>query len=101
MIIKLITKTTTAILIATTCFIYNIQANTNQITNPFETNFAMTKENEINIIPISYAKSQNISDLLNKNKKSLFENTDTITPDTRTNQIIIKLINLIIENASL
>ena len=90
MIIELITKITTAILIAITCFIYNIQANPNQITNPFETNFAMAKQNEINIIQLSYAQAKNISELLNKNKKYLFENTDAITPDIRTNQIIIK-----------
>ena len=90
MIIKLITSITTAILIAITCFIYNIQANPSQITNPFETNFAMAKQNEINIIQLSYAQAKNISDLLNKNKKYLFENTDAITPDIRTNQIIIK-----------
>lgn len=86
----MIIKITTTILIAITCLIYNIQANANQTTNPFETNFAMAKPKEINIIPLSYAQAKNISDLLNKNKKYLFEDTDAITPDIRTNQIIIK-----------
>lgn len=85
-----------------------IKARSQEDINPFDANFAMANNKNINqintlinIIPLYYAKAKDMAELLNKNKKILFLNT--VIPDSRTNQIIIdsdtnnlqKVINII------